>query len=98
MLRITKEYGKNELRLDYLNDPHLGPDSALAKGEWELWRFRIQLLEDASKWEELFDISGKLLQRARAKDSKGNIAEPGMADWIVWTAFLRSAMKVSGHE
>ena len=75
----------------------IGPDSAIAKGEWELWRFRLKLMEEAKQWQELFDISKGLLQRARTKDASGNITEPGMGDWIVWEAFIKSAVELPGY-
>lgn len=98
MHRITKEYGKLEQRLEYLADPNLGPDSIVAKGEWELWRFRLQLLEEVKDWQGLFDITKSLLERARTKDASGKIIEPGMSDWIVWEAFLKSAIRLEGHK
>jgi len=98
LLRITKEYGTIEQRLEYLADALLGPDSAVAKGEWELWRIRLQLLEENRQWQELFDITTSLLDRARTKDASGKIAEPGMSDWLVWEAFLKSAIRLEGHK
>lgn len=98
LLRITKEYGKSEQLLEYLADARLGPDSAIAKGEWELWRIRLKLLEENKQWQELFEISRSLLQRARRKDESGKIVEPGMSDWIVWEAFIRSAVELPGHK
>jgi len=96
--RITEQVGKNEQRLEFLRDPHLGPESAVAKGEWQLWRFKLKLMEAAEQWQELFDITSALLERARTKDESGRIKEPGMSDWIVWDAFIRSAVELPGHK
>jgi N-terminal acetyltransferase B complex non-catalytic subunit len=96
--RITEQVGKNEQRLEFLQDPHLGPESAVAKGEWQLWRFKLKLMEAAKQWQELFDITNALLERARTKDESGQIKEPRMSDWIVWDAFIRSAVELPGHK
>ncbi|KAF4637117.1 hypothetical protein G7Y89_g955 [Cudoniella acicularis] len=96
--RITEMGGKIEQRLDYLRDPSLGPESAIAKGEWQLWRFRLKLLERAQAWQELFDTTKVLLKRARTKDESGQLSESGLSDWIVWEAFIRSAVELQGHE
>ncbi|TVY35438.1 N-alpha-acetyltransferase 25,NatB auxiliary subunit [Lachnellula occidentalis] len=96
--RITEALGKPEQRLEYLNDPTLGPESAVAKGEWQLWRFKLKLLENAAKWQELFETTKSLLKRARTKDESGQLSESGMSDWIVWEAFIRSAVELRNHE
>ncbi|TVY35515.1 N-terminal acetyltransferase B complex subunit [Lachnellula subtilissima] len=96
--RITEALGKPEQRLEYLNDPTLGPESAVAKGEWQLWRFKLNLLENAAKWQELFETTKSLLKRARTKDESGQLSESGMSDWIVWEAFIRSAVELRNHE
>ncbi|TVY80385.1 N-terminal acetyltransferase B complex subunit arm1 [Lachnellula suecica] len=96
--RITEALGKPEQRLEYLNDATLGPESATAKGEWQLWRFKLNLIEAAQKWQELFDTTKALLKRARTKDESGQLAESGMSDWIIWEAFIRSAVELQGPE
>jgi N-terminal acetyltransferase B complex non-catalytic subunit len=96
--RITEILGKPEQRLEYLNDPTLGPESAPAKGEWQLWRFKLSLLESAQKWQELFETTKSLLGRVRTKDASGQLSESGMSDWIVWEAFIRSAVELRNHE
>jgi len=96
--RITEALGKPEQRLGYLNDATLGPESAAAKGEWQLWRFKLQLTESTKKWQELFDTSKALLRRARTADESGQLSEAGMSDWIVWEAFIRSAVELQGQE
>lgn len=68
------------------------------KGEWELWRFKLNLLSATQKWENLFQESKALLKRARTKDVSGQLSESGMSDWIVWQAFIRSAVELQGHE
>jgi N-terminal acetyltransferase B complex non-catalytic subunit len=96
--RITEALGKPEQRLEYLNDDTLGPESAAAKGEWQLWRFKLKLIENGRKWQELFDTSKALLKRARTANESGQLSEAGMSDWIVWEAFIRSAVELQGDE
>jgi N-terminal acetyltransferase B complex non-catalytic subunit len=96
--RITEVYGKPEQRLDYLQSPQLGPESVVAKGEWQLWRTRLQLMEVAQQWQELFDTIGGLLKRARTKDESSQLAESRLSDWIIWEAYIRSAVELSGSE
>ncbi|TVY91417.1 hypothetical protein LAWI1_G001112 [Lachnellula willkommii] len=79
--RITEALGKPEQRLEYLNDPTLGPESAVAKA-----------------WQELFETTKSLLKRARTKDESGQLSESGMSDWIVWEAFIRSAVELRNLE
>ncbi len=93
--RITQVYGKAEQRLEHLQDPLLGPESVVAKGEWELWRMKLGLLEDLKKWKELFDTTGSLLKRSRAKDKSGKYAEARLSDWIVWDAYIHSANQLN---
>ncbi|QSZ28628.1 hypothetical protein DSL72_003127 [Monilinia vaccinii-corymbosi] len=90
--RITAAHGKLEDQLKYLNEPSLGPESIVAKGDWELWRNKLQLMEASEHWQQLFEITGDLLERARTKDERGKIIEARMADWVVWQAYLRSAL------
>ncbi|KAG9236907.1 N-acetyltransferase B complex non catalytic subunit-domain-containing protein [Amylocarpus encephaloides] len=96
--RITEALGKPEERLDYLRDPTLGPESVIAKGEWQLWRFRVALLVELLEWKELFDTTKSLLKRARTKDEFGQLSESGFSDWIVWEAFIHSAVELQGSE
>ncbi|KAG4031438.1 hypothetical protein MFRU_009g02110 [Monilinia fructicola] len=90
--RITAAHGKLEDQLKYLNEPSLGPESIVAKGDWELWRNKLQLMEASEHWQQLFETTGDLLKRARTKDERGEIVEARMADWAVWQAYLRSAL------
>ncbi len=55
-------------------------------------------METAKYWQELFDTTSALLERARTKDESGNIKEPGMSDWIVWDEFIRSAVELPGYK
>jgi len=96
--RVTEALGKPEQRLEFINDPTLGPESAVAKGEWQLWRFKLNLLENAAKWQELYETTKSLLKRARTKDQSGQLSESGLSDWIVWEAFIRSAVELRNHE
>ncbi|ESZ98846.1 hypothetical protein SBOR_0704 [Sclerotinia borealis F-4128] len=90
--RITAAHGKLEDQLKYLNEPSLGPESIVAKGDWELWRNKLQLMDASEQWQELFEVTGGLLKRARTKDERGQIIEARMADWAVWQSYLRSAL------
>lgn len=54
-------------------------------------------MEEAKQWQKLFDISKGLLLRARTKDASGKITEPGMSDWVVWEAFIKSAVELPGY-
>ncbi|KAH8602738.1 N-acetyltransferase B complex non catalytic subunit-domain-containing protein [Bisporella sp. PMI_857] len=92
---ITEAYGTTEKRLQYLSDPYLGPESTIAKGDWQLWRWKIELLRNSQQWKVLFDTARGLLARARTKDDSGIIVEERFSDWLVWEGFLRSAKELS---
>ncbi|RDL34632.1 uncharacterized protein BP5553_07760 [Venustampulla echinocandica] len=96
--RITEANGNPVQRLEYLRDPSLGPDSLVAKGEWQLWRFKLKLLEEAYLWKELFNTTRELLKRGRTKDESGQLVETRMCDWLVWEGFIRSWRNLDGHE
>jgi N-terminal acetyltransferase B complex non-catalytic subunit len=96
--RITEAYGKPEQRLGYLQSSQLGSESAVAKGEWQLWRTRLQLMEAAKQWQELFDTTGTLLKRARTKDESSQLPESRLSDWIVWEAYIRSAVELGSSQ
>ena len=96
--RITALYGKPEVRLEYLQSLQLGPESVAAKGEWQLWRTKLQLMEAARKWQDLFDTAAALLKRARTKDDSSQLTESQLSDWIVWEAFIRSAVELGGSQ
>lgn len=96
--RITEVYGKPKQRLEYLQTSQLGPESVVAKGEWQLWRTKLQLMEAAQQWQELFDTTSALLQRARAKDEVSQLVESRLSDWIVWEAYIRSAVELGGSQ
>jgi N-terminal acetyltransferase B complex non-catalytic subunit len=90
---ITETYGKPEQQLDYLKDPQLGPESSVSKGEWEIWRMKLRMMQDAEQWNEIFTITSNLLERARTKDASGVLPEAQLNDWVVWQAFIRSAVE-----
>ncbi|KAK6615242.1 cytoskeleton organization protein [Botrytis cinerea] len=92
--RITAAHGKLEDQLNYLNEPSLGPESIVAKGDWELWRNKLELMQTSEHWQQLFDTTGGLLKRSRTKDERGQIVEARMADWAVWQAYLHSALSL----
>jgi N-terminal acetyltransferase B complex non-catalytic subunit len=55
-------------------------------------------MENAEQWQELYDITGALLKRARTKDEASQLAESRLSDWIVWQAYIRSAVKLGGSQ
>jgi len=91
---ITETCGKPEQQLEYLEDENLGPESAVSKGEWEIWRMKLKLMQDARRWDDLFNITGSLLERSRTKDKSGQLTEAPLSDWVVWEAYLRSASEL----
>jgi N-terminal acetyltransferase B complex non-catalytic subunit len=95
---VTAKYGKQETQLEYLQDPYLGPESIIAKGEWSLWRSKLQLMTQAEQWQELFQLTGSLLKRARTKNASGQITESRYSDWVVWEAYIKSALELSQKE
>lgn len=95
---ITAKYGTLEKQLEYLQDPFLGPESVIAKGDWSLWRDKLQLMTQARQWQSLFQVTGNLLKRARTKDASGQISESRYSDWLVWDAYMRSALEISSNE
>lgn len=95
--RITQSYGKPEHLQEYLEDPNLGPESTVAKGEWDLWRLRLKSMETSQRWVELFETTSGLLKRARTKNAYSQLAESKLSDWIVWEAFLRSAVELHDY-
>jgi N-terminal acetyltransferase B complex non-catalytic subunit len=55
-------------------------------------------MEAAQQWQELFDTTSALLQRARAKDEVSQLVESRLSDWIVWEAYIRSAVELGGSQ
>lgn len=96
--KITEAFGKPEHRLQNLQDPHLGPESAVAKGEWGLWRLRLRLMAEASQWQELCDLCESMLRRARTPNDSKQLSQAFFSDWIVWEAYLKSAGVLGGHK
>jgi N-terminal acetyltransferase B complex non-catalytic subunit len=95
---ITAKYGTLEKQLEYLQDPFLGPESVMAKGDWSLLRDKLQLMAQARQWQDLFEVTGRLLKRARTKDASGQISESRYSDWLVWDIYLKSAHEISLNE
>jgi len=95
---ITDKYGSPEKCLQYLDDPYLGAESAVAKGEWQLWRWKIELLTSTQQWRVLFETTSSLLGRARARDASGKMVEARYSDWIVWEGLIRSVKELSQDE
>lgn len=96
--RITDTLGTTDQRMEYFKDPLLGPESSTAKGEWQLWRYKLQILEATSQWQELYDICSALLKRARTQDATGHMAESRMSDWLVWQTYIRAAIALNDHK
>jgi N-terminal acetyltransferase B complex non-catalytic subunit len=95
---VAAKDGKPEKQLEYLQNPHLGPESVIAKGDWSLWRDKLQLMTQARQWQDLFQVTANLLKRARTKDTSGQISESRYSDWVVWEAYLQSALEISSNE
>ena len=81
-----------------MKDPFLGPESVVAKGDWTLWRDKIQLMAQGRQWQDLFQVTGNLLKQARTKDTSGQISESRYSDWLVWDAYMLSAHEISSNE
>jgi N-terminal acetyltransferase B complex non-catalytic subunit len=96
--KIADTLGKSEQGLEYLRDPNLGPESVVARGEWQLWRIRLTLLKTAHQWKELFGVTKALLERARTKDGAGQLSKANFSDWIVWDAFVCASTEIGGDE
>ncbi|KAF8863346.1 hypothetical protein BDZ45DRAFT_583867 [Acephala macrosclerotiorum] len=96
--RVTESFGRPEQRLEYLQDPHLGPESVVAKGDWGLWILKLKLIGQANRWQELFELCGTLLKRARTANDSNQLADASFSDWTVWEAYLKSASKLEGHK
>jgi len=82
----------------YLQSPQLGPESTVAKAEWQLWRTKLELMETAQQWQDIFDTTAALLKRARTKDESSQLSESRLSDWTVWEAYVRSALELSGRQ
>ena len=78
------------VRLNYLQNPFLGPESTIAKGEWQLWRLKLELLKKDP--ELLLQTTRDLLKRARMKNEAGEIMESRFSDWIVWESYIDVAL------
>ena len=91
ILRNGNPEKMNPLRLKYLQSPFLGPDSAIAKGEWQLWRLKLRLLKKDQ--DVLFETTSNLLKRARTKNEAGEILESRFSDWIVWESYIDAALR-----
>jgi N-terminal acetyltransferase B complex non-catalytic subunit len=55
-------------------------------------------MEASEQWQELFETTGALLKRARTKDETSQLSESQLGDWIVWEAYICSAVKLSGRQ
>jgi hypothetical protein len=80
--------------VEYLEDPQLGPESSVSKGEWEIWRMRLRMMQEDRRWDDLFSVTGKLLERSRTKNESGQIQEAHLADWIIWETHIKSAVEL----
>ncbi|POS84809.1 hypothetical protein EPUL_001729 [Erysiphe pulchra] len=95
--RIIDLSGDLEKSKFYLDDPHLGPESSIAKGEWELWRLKLKRMNQLKIWGELFETSISLLTRARTKNANGQLSESYFSDWLVWDSLILSAAEVTDN-
>ncbi|RKF64168.1 Phagocyte signaling-impaired protein [Erysiphe neolycopersici] len=96
--RIIDLSGDLEKSKFYLDDHHLGPESPIAKGEWELWRLKLKRLNQLKIWGELFNTAISLLARARTKNADGQLSEAYFSDWLVWDSLILSADEVNDND
>lgn len=92
---IEQARDRSHQRLEYLNDPYLGPESTVAKGDWQLWIDKLQLMKEMGQWQNLFEVTCKSLKRARTKNIDGLITESRYSDWVVWDNFREAAKKLN---
>jgi N-terminal acetyltransferase B complex non-catalytic subunit len=78
-------------RLEFLQSPFLGPESTIAKGDWELWRIRLELMRKTLS-PDIFQTTADLLRRARTKDNAGRIVDSRFSDWEVWQLYIEAAL------
>ncbi len=53
---------------------------------------KLRMMQDAEQWNEIFAITSNFLERARTKDASGVLSEAQLNDWVIWQAFIRSAV------
>ena len=54
-------------------------------------------MQDAQLWKETFNVTGDLLKRSRTKNDNGNLAESKLSDWVIWEAYICSAVHLNDH-
>lgn len=90
ILKNKSDKNMDAARLGFLQSPFLGPESTIAKSEWQLWRLKLELLQK-SQSSEMFETTADLLRRARTKDEAGRIADSRFSDWLVWQLYIEAA-------
>lgn len=78
-------------RLEFLQNPFLGPESMIAKGYWQLWKLKLELMK-VTQSPDIFQTTADLLRRARTKDESGGIADSRFSDWAVWEMYIEAAL------
>jgi hypothetical protein len=94
-MKTKDDKNTDEARLKILKDQFLGPESRTAKGEWQLWRLKLELLKKCQSSEESFQVAAGLLKRARTKNEAGILAESRFSDWMVWELYLDAVSQKS---
>jgi N-terminal acetyltransferase B complex non-catalytic subunit len=55
-------------------------------------------MEAAQQWQDIFDTTAALLKRARTKDESSQLSESRLSDWLVWEAYVNSAVELDGSQ
>ena len=92
ILKSKSDKNMDADRLQFLQSSFLGPESTVAKSEWQLWRLKLELLQK-SQSPEIFQTTANLLRRARTKDEAGRIADSRFGDWLVWQLYIEAASR-----
>lgn len=90
ILRSNRDKDLDAVRLEFLQDPFLGAESTIAKGYWQLWILKLELMRKTQS-PEIFQTTADLLRRARTKDDAGRITDSRFGDWLVWKLYIEAA-------
>ncbi|KAI9704283.1 MAG: hypothetical protein M1836_007144 [Candelina mexicana] len=101
LLSIYQEEGHTQEALKVLGSRNLGIWSSVAKGDWNLVRLKMNLLEQLSMWLEAWTFCGSLLNAACPTTDAVNWGFPQLGsdtkgdDWRVWQCFLTACKELS---
>ncbi|KAI9670370.1 MAG: hypothetical protein M1817_004413 [Caeruleum heppii] len=100
LLSIFQRQRRCSEALGILGSANLGTDSAIAKGNWEVIRRKLDLFEENDLWHEEWSMCQGLLEKARPqhsgdrknadtiqKETKGD-------DWRVWKGLLSACQHI----